>query len=76
MHIRSAKQICIMCILEAIYNDVVDLNLLYNEIKKFKKKEKRDDKQNLELNLNLKLIEEKHQLFLKKKKNLFSIRFI
>lgn len=66
--IRYAKQSCIMCVLEAIYNDSLELNILYHNIKYLKRKRKRNEEQNLELVSKLKLIEDKHQLILKKKK--------
>ena len=73
--IRYAKQSCIMCVLEAIYNDSLELNILYHNIKYLKRKRKRNEEQNLELVSKLKLIEDKHQLILKKKKSFFDIRF-
>ena len=71
--IRFAKQACIMCVLESIYDEAIELKSLYNEIKDLKRKRKRNEEQNLELDSKLNLINEKHKLLLKKKLNLFSI---
>lgn len=71
--IRFAKQACIMCVLEAIYDNAIELKSLYYEIKDLKRKRKRTEEENLELESKLNLIQEKHNLILKKKLNLFLI---